>query len=161
MEIERKFWIDRFPELPCAVHKKTEQGYLTVDPVEVRIRKSEDCDTGAVTYRLTIKSMGELERHEVETDLTPQQYQELRGLMAHPMIEKDYRAYRLEDGYTLECSIVDGGVFAYAEVEFPSVEAAEAWQPLPCLGRETTYEKGFKMHTYWSDRHVPDGRETT
>lgn len=158
MEIERKFWIDQFPtDYPCLVHKRTEQGYLTIDPVEVRIRGAENCDTGEKTYRLTIKSKGELARHEVETALDEGQYQELKSLLDKPMIRKDYRAYRLPDGYTLECSIVDDGVFAYAEVEFPTQEEAERWQPLPCLGRETTYEKGFKMHTYWQNRQVPGG----
>lgn len=155
MEIERKFWIDAFPDLPSLTHKRTEQGYLTIEPVEVRIRKSEDCDTGEKRYILTIKSQGELARHEVETPLEERQYEELKGMLGRPMICKDYRAYQLEDGYTLECSIVDGGAFAYAEVEFPSEEAAMAWKPLPFLGRETTYEKGFKMHTYWLNRTVP------
>lgn len=160
MEIERKFWIDQFPDLPCKVHKRTEQGYLSITPFEVRIRKSEDCATGQCAYRLTIKSQGDLARHEVETSLEAQQYEELKGLLERPMICKDYRAYALEDGHTLECSIVDGGVFSYAEVEFPSEEAAASWQPLPFLGRETTYETGFKMHNYWLARTVPGGNRS-
>lgn len=162
MEIERKFWIDGFPEdcgYPLLVHKRTEQGYLACEPIEVRIRRAEDCTAGGCTYILTIKSEGELARHEVETALTEAQYEELKSLLGRPMIRKDYRAYRLPDGYTLECSVVDDGVFSYAEVEFPSLEEAEAWQPLPCLGRETTYEKGFKMHTYWQTRTVPGGKD--
>lgn len=158
MEIERKFWIDRFPNLPCAAHKRTEQGYLAIEPIEVRIRKSEDCDTGEKRYVLTIKSQGELARHEVEACLEENQYEELKGMLDRPMIRKDYRAYPLEGGYTLECSIVDGGAFAYAEVEFPSEEEALSWEPLPFLGRETTYETGFKMHTYWVNRIVPGGK---
>ncbi len=44
-----------------------------------------------------------------------------------PMIHKDYRVYRLPDGHLLECSMVDGK-FAYAEVEFASVEEAKAFE---------------------------------
>ncbi len=125
MEIERKFWLDKFPEnLPMVRRLQTWQGYLYTDPWEVRIRRSVEEDTGREYYRLCIKSNGEL-------------------------IHKDYRAYRLEDGHILECSIVDGGAFSYAEVEFESEEAANAWQPIGCLGRETTYESGFKMKHYW------------
>lgn len=49
------------------------------------------------------------------------------------MIRKDYRIYQLPDGRKLECSLVDGGTenaFLYAEVEFPTVEEANAFVPL-------------------------------
>ena len=155
MEIERKFWLERFPDhLPLVRRLQTWQGYLYTDPNEVRIRKSVVEDTGETYYRLCIKSGGDLSRTEVETPLTQAQFEDLCALLepGKPLIHKDYRAYRLEDGLTLECSVVDGGAFAYAEVEFESEAAARAWQPLDCLGRETTYERGFKMKHYWRDR---------
>lgn len=45
-----------------------------------------------------------------------------------------------------------GGVFSYAEVEFASEEEAIQWEPLDCLGRETTYEPGISMRDYWNNR---------
>ena len=88
---------------------------------------------------------------ELKTEISKDQFEELCLLLepGRELIHKDYRAYRLEDGHILECSIVDGGAFSYAEVEFESEEAANAWQPIGCLGRETTYESGFKMKHYW------------
>lgn len=157
MEIERKFWLDRFPEgLPLVKRLQTWQGYLYTDPAEVRIRRSRVEDTGEEYYRLCIKSQGDLSRHEVETPLTKEQFEELCLLLepGKKLIHKDYRAYDLGDGLTLECSVVDEGAFAYAEVEFESEAAARAWQPLDCLGRETTYESGFKMKQYWHNRDV-------
>ena len=157
MEIERKFWLDGFPEgLQPVRRMQTWQGYLYTDPNEVRIRKSVEEDTGHTRYRLCIKSGGDLSRTEVETELTEGQFQELCGLLepGRALIHKDYRAYRLEDGLTLECSIVDEGAFSYAEVEFDSEEAAKAWQPPAFLGRETTYEQGFKMKHYWLKRSL-------
>ena len=155
MEIERKFWLEGFPEdLPLVRRLQTWQGYLYTDPNEVRIRKSVEEDTGRTYYRLCIKSGGDLSRTEVETELSAEQFQQLCGLLEPglPLIHKDYRAYRLPDGHTLECSIVDEGAFSYAEVEFASEAEAVAWQPLPCLGRETTYQRGFKMKHYWSSK---------
>ena len=75
-------------------------------------------------------------------------------MLAYPLIHKQLNAYHLPDGHIIECSIVDGGAFAYAEVEFGSVEEARSWTPPEWLGREMTYEKGFKMRSYWSDRSL-------
>lgn len=160
MEIERKFWITEFPtEYPELVHLETEQGYLVNVPVTVRIRRSYNCVTGAETYILCIKSKGTLSRHEVETPIEKEQFEELAGMLEHPMVHKDYHAYRLPDGNVLECSVVDHGAFSYAEVEFPSEEAAHAWQPLPCLGKELTYDKRFTMGAYYLNRRVPSPDE--
>ena len=152
MEIERKFWIDALPDLPEERRSDVEQGYLCTEPVELRIRRRQERDTGEVSYRLCIKSIGQLSRHEVETPLSRAQFEELAEMLDQPPIHKEYHAYRLEDGNLLECSIVDDGVFSYAEVEFPSEEAALTWQPPEFLGKETTYEPGVSMREYWNKR---------
>lgn len=157
MEIERKFWLDRFPEdLPLLKHLNTWQGYLYTDPNEVRIRRSLVVTTGEEFYRLCIKSDGDISRHEVETPLSKEQFEELCLILDphKPLIKKDQRVYDLGGGLKLECSVVDEGVFSYAEVEFDSLEQAEGWTPHPCLGRETTYESGFRMKKYWHDRNA-------
>jgi CYTH domain-containing protein len=156
MEIERKFWLTDFPtQYPELVHLETDQGYLVNDPVTVRIRSSRNLGTGESTYILCIKSRGTLSRHEVETPILPEQFEELASLLEHPMVHKDYHAYRLPDGHVLECSVVDHGAFSYAEVEFESEEEARAWEPLPFLGPELTYDKRFTMLSYYRNRRVP------
>ena len=152
MEIERKFWIHTLPNLPEESCSDIYQGYLCTEPVELRIRKRQDWQTGQTHYQLCIKSVGMLSRHEVETELSQGQFEELAGMLDQSLIHKEYHAYRLEDGHVLECSIVDGGVFSYAEVEFASEEEALAWKPLDCLGKETTYEPGVSMREYWNSR---------
>ena len=160
MEIERKFWITEFPEeYPEIRHLETDQGYLAWDPVSVRIRRSHDPAGGSDRYLLCIKSRGLLARREVETDITKEQFEELRLMCDRPLVHKDYHAYQLPDGNVLECSEVDHGVFSYAEVEFGSEEEANAWEPLPCLGRELTYLKGFTMGSYYLNGRVPDPDE--
>ncbi len=153
MEIERKFKLIAFPDLPEMAYLDQWQGYLATDP-EVRIRRTENHTAGTETYILCIKSVGDLVRHEVETDITREQFEELASMLSYPLIHKELHAYQLPDGHVMECSRVDEGAFSYAEVEFASVEEANAWTPPDWLGREMTYEKGFKMRQYWSDRSL-------
>ena len=153
MEIERKFKLIEFPNLPEVAFLDQWQGYLATDP-EVRIRRTENHTEGIETYILCIKSVGDLVRHEVETEITREQFEELASMLDYPLIHKELHAYRLPDGHVMECSRVDDGAFSYAEVEFASVEEANAWTPPEWLGREMTYEKGFKMRQYWSDRSL-------
>lgn len=153
MEIERKFKLIEFPSLPEVAFLDQWQGYLATEP-EVRIRRTENHTEGVETYILCIKSVGDLVRHEVETEITREQFEELASMLDYPLIHKELHAYRLPDGHVMECSRVDDGAFSYAEVEFASVEEANAWIPPEWLGREMTYEKGFKMRQYWSDRSL-------
>lgn len=152
MEIERKFLISGFPEgLPLLGEAVLKQGYLCTDPV-VRIRSKEQ--DGRTTYRLCFKGEGRLVRQETELDLTAEQFAELQNLLRAPMVRKDFRVYALPGGERLECSLVDGAFF-YAEVEFPTVEAARAFTPPAFLGREVTEEEGFSMSDYWKTRRFP------
>ena len=74
-----------------------------------------------------------------------------------PLIPKTRRTYRLPDGSALEVNHVDAGqptAFWYAEVEYPTVEAARAWQPAAWgladyLGDEVTGQPGQSMGAYW------------
>lgn len=152
MEIERKFLIGGFPaDLPLLEQAVMEQGYLCTDPV-VRIRSKES--GGRTGYRLCFKGKGKLVRQETELDLTAEQFAELKNLLPAPLVRKEYRVYGLPGGERLECSLVDGK-FYYAEVEFPTVEAAQAFTPPAFLGREVTQEDGFSMSDYWRTRRLP------
>ena len=131
MEIERKFLIDKLPDLPVLSHKTVYQGYLYTAPIALRIRKTTDFATGENKYILCVKSGGTLARTEVETVLTAEQFCELEALL-------------------------DDGVFSYREVEFKDISQAENWQPLEFLGRELTYMKGFTMAEYWQNRTLPN-----
>ena len=150
MEIERKFLIDSFPNLPELASAQVCQGYLSTAPV-VRIRKAVLPD-GGEKYELTVKGKGTLVRTEVNIPITAGQYNEMAGLLKREPIRKDYHVYELPDGLKLECSIVDSGTeseFMYAEVEFDSVEAANAFAPPEYLGREVTEDPSFSMNSYW------------
>ena len=148
MEIERKWKIAGFPASLAPIRSAhMRQGYLSVAPV-VRIR-----DEGG-RYVLCFKGPGTLAREEIELPLDEETFGRLEALIGRPLVTKEYRAYRLPGGEVLEVSLVDEGQpteFYYAEVEFPSVEAANAFTPPEGLGlgEEMTQHAGFSMSRYW------------
>lgn len=149
MEIERKFMMDGFPDLPEKSRSLMYQGYLSLEPT-VRIRSKEN-EKGR-DYKLCIKGEGTLAREEIELPLEEPVFQRLAGLLKAPMIRKEHRTYALPDGLVLECSLVDEGLptaFYYAEIEFPTLEAARAFVPPAYLGRDVTEEKQYYMGAYW------------
>lgn len=151
MEIERKWLMKQKPQgLPVLEEATLYQGYLCTSPT-VRIR-SKVC-AGKTSYRLCFKGKGTLVREEIELDLPQDKFEALSHLLTQPLIRKDYTVFALPHGLRLEYSEVDTGkpsAFAYAEVEFDSVEAAHAFTPPTCLDREVTEEPGWTMADYWN-----------
>lgn len=156
LEIERKFLMEGFPEdLECYRHVHIEQGYVSIHP-EVRIHRAEDLNSGKVNYRLTMKGEGDLTRTEIRTELDQEFYEEAVKLAKYPMIQKDYRCYKLGD-LVLEVCYVDPGTdheFYYGEIEFQSEEDAKAFVPISCLGKEVTNEPEYKMKNYWARTRI-------
>ena len=157
MEIERKWMVDGWPEgLPLTEEFTMRQGYISVRPT-VRIRE-EALTGGATEYILCFKSRGTLAREEIERAIDAELFCELaEKIIAKPLIGKVRRSYALEDGRTLEVNHVDEGQpgeFWYAEIEYPTVEAARSWQPVQAglgayLAHEVTDEPGQSMGEYW------------
>ena len=150
LEIERKFLLDKFPDsLPLLESAEVWQGYISTAPV-VRIRKKVTAD--GESYRLCFKGEGGLVRTEVEMPLPAEKYEALLPLLGAAPVHKVFRVYALPSGERLECSLVDGQYY-YAEVEFPTEEAALAWDPgewQPWLLREVTQEGQESMAAYWA-----------
>ena len=125
MEIERKFLISKenLPaDLDAYPHHKLEQGYLSTAPV-VRIRKEDD------NYYLTYKSKGLMTREEYNLPLNKEAYEHLIKKADGNIITK--KRYEIPDGngYTIELDIFEG-LFTgtiLAEVEFPTIEAANSY----------------------------------
>lgn len=150
MEIERKFFIDRFPqELPLLEEAVMEQGYIATQPV-VRIRSKASREE--TTYILCFKGKGTLVREEIETPISQAVFKKLKDFIGVPLVRKEFKVYSLGDGLRLEVSRVDEGEpteFMYAEVEFSSVEEAKAFESPDFLGRELTEDASFTMSQYW------------
>lgn len=151
LEIERKFLVSGFPtDLELLREVEIEQGYVSIEP-EVRIHRAVDHSNGKTDYRMTLKGNGDLTRTEIKTDIAEKFYYDAVKLLGKPMIQKDYRAYRLGD-FILEVCHVDEGLeseFWYAEIEFSSEEEAKGFVPMEYLGEEITYDDRYKMKNYW------------
>ncbi len=158
MEIERKWMVKGWPELdmPLLAVENMRQGYLHADAPVVRIRREEKVG-GDARFVLCIKSGGRLVRHEVETLIGADQFEELEQMIGLPLIEKERRTYLTRDGMHLEVNHVDAGLpseFWYAEVEYPSEEEARGWDPANAdlaayLGEDVTDLPGQSMAEYW------------
>lgn len=150
-EIERKFLLDSFPtELPLKEEFEVYQAYLSINP-EVRIRRNEK-DGKDIAYYLAIKSSGEMVRKEIEIPISKEHFYALAKMVPQPFITKDFRIYELPNDLLLECSHVDKGrdtEFMYAEVEFPSVQVAEDFNPLPNFTADVTNDPSYKMKNFW------------
>lgn len=157
MEIERKWMVKGWPEgLPLREEFAMRQGYISVRPT-VRIR--EEALTGGETkYILCFKSGSGLAREEIEREIDKELFTQLEEKMiGKPLIGKLRRSYQLPDGLVLEVNHVDEGQpteFWYAEVEYPTVEVARAWQPeavglAAYLNDDVTDQPGQSMGAYW------------
>jgi adenylate cyclase len=135
LEIERKFLVDRRPG-ELAEGDRIEQGYLAIgeDGVEVRVRRRRDDMT------LTIKSGPGMTRTEVELPLDAERFDALWPLTERRRVTKTRHLIPLGDDLTVELDVYSGahdGLLT-AEIEFPSAEASEAFEPPAWLGREVT-----------------------
>ena len=145
MEIERKFLIEKakLPEnLEEFARHEIEQGYLCTEPV-VRIRREDE------SYYLTYKSKGLLAREEYNLPLNRDAYLHLKPKADGIVIVKT--RYRLpeRDGLTIELDVFHGDYegLLLAEVEFPSEEAANAYEPPAWFGEDVTYSSRYHNST--------------
>lgn len=158
MEIERKWLTDGWPQgLEEQRRILMRQGYITTRPT-VRIRSEASGDV--TEYVLCFKGAAGpdgLAREEIETNIAPELFAKLEAFIGRPLIEKEQRRYALPGGLSLEVNQVDRGrpgEFFYAEVEFPTREAALAWQPGELgeyLSDEVTGKPGQSMAAYWTE----------
>lgn len=143
MEIERKYLISAIPsDLKIVKTRRIEQGYLCTDPV-VRIRRDDD------SFFLTYKSKGLMEREEYNLPLTPEAYEHLLPKVDGRLIRKLRHVIPLEDGLFIELDIFQGDLapLVLAEVEFPSREMAESFQPPAWFGEDVTFSSRYHNST--------------
>ena len=149
-EIERKYLVRRLPDdLSKYEAKKIAQGYLCTDPV-VRIRRSND------NYYMTYKGDGLMVREEYNLPLTREAYEHLLPKIDGLLIAKTRYLIPLTDRLTAELDVFEGVLSALTlvEVEFDSVEEANAFVPPEWFGEDVT-ESG-KYHNSYLSQHGLD-----
>ena len=138
MEIERKFLVETLPEeLEQYPAKHIEQAYLCRSPV-IRVRRSND------DYYLTCKGAGLLKREEHELPLTEEAYLQLLEKAEGLAIRKVRYCIPWRE-YTIELDVFAPPLapLVLAEVEFPTEEAAAAFQPPVWFGTEVTWDPAY------------------
>ncbi len=140
MEIEKKFIPKEIPkDLTQFEHHKIEQAYLNTAPV-VRIRKQDD------EYYLTYKGGGMMAREEYNLPLNAESYQHLQKKADGNIITKTRYLIPINDGnLTAELDIFEDKFsgMLLVEVEFDSVEQADAFQKPDWFGEEVTHDKMY------------------
>ena len=139
-EIERKFQVVDPPGwLEGCRASSIEQGYLAIgeNGEEVRLRRIGS------TPVLTVKRGHGEERVEQEVELADEQFGALWPLTEGRRIRK--RRHYVENGPTIEVDVYLDGLegLVTAEVEFPSVEEADAFDPPEWLADELTGDERF------------------
>ena len=134
IERERRYLVTEQPEdLPTP--SRIEQGYVTIEPVTVRVRRIDDD-----RHVLTIKAGSGRNRTEIERDLDREEFEVLWDEATELRLEK--RRYRIpiDRGLTAELDLYDGSLEgrSLVEVEFPDDESADAFSPPDWFGREVT-----------------------
>lgn len=144
MEIERKYLVNSLPEdLDTHPHVEIEQGYLCTSPT-LRIRRMGDSFILTVKEKMHSLTSAIVNREE-EFFLSSESYARLRGKCEGIMVEKT--RYRIPVGkYTAELDIFHGrheGLLL-VEVEFPSVEAANAFTPPAWFGQDVSNDPRYR-----------------
>lgn len=142
-EIERKFLVAAAPEdLAQYPSERIAQGYLALDPdgAEVRLRRR-----GYHTL-LTVKQGSGLARAEEEFLIDGPRFERLWAGTSGRRVEKTRYRLPLDGDLTLEVDVFDGALsgLLLAEVEFPTAEAAAAFQPPAWLRPEVTADPRYK-----------------
>lgn len=143
MEIERKYLIHHIPEnLTVTETHHIEQGYLCTGPV-VRIRKDNE------DYILTYKSKGLMVREEYNLPLTANAYEHLKTKIDGRLIKKTRQVIPYTDNLFIELDTFHGDLapLVLAEVEFPSVEAANTFVPPSWFAEDVTFSPAYHNST--------------
>jgi len=149
MEIERKFIVSFLPG-PLTAYPKKEiiQGYVSTNPV-IRIRKSNK------DYFLTCKGKGLLAREEFEISILASEFEHLSTKLDYYLIHKTRHLIPYGD-FTIELDIFKERLkgLIMAEVEFPSLKAAHAFNAPNWFGKEVTEDGRYQNNALCQLTHI-------
>ena len=145
MEIERKYLVNDLPaDLNAYPHVEIEQGYLCTSPT-LRVRRMGD------SFILTVKehvagASTAIQNREEEFALTRDRYEHLKAKCDGNLVSKTRYRIPLSDGLTAELDIFHGAHqgLRLVEVEFPSVEAADAFTPPSWFGPDVSTDPRYR-----------------
>jgi CYTH domain-containing protein len=168
MEIERKFTVNlnALPADLCTYkHYAIEQGYLCTSPT-VRIRRRDD--DYILTYKQHIhkkatsasSESSAIVNNEIEMELTREAYLHLRDKCDLNIISKTRYIIPLQDGLKAELDVFAGKLsgLVFVEVEFDSVERADAFCPPQWMTADVSGDKRYRnSHLAALEAYAADG----
>jgi CYTH domain-containing protein len=154
MEIERKYLVRELPaNLDSYPHTEIEQGYLCTSPT-LRIRRMGD------VFILTVKehivgNSSAIQNREEEFTMPRESYERLKAKCDGNMVEKTRYKIPLNSQFsilnsqfilTAELDIFHGAHqgLRLVEVEFPSLEAADAFTPPSWFGEDVSTDPRYR-----------------
>jgi len=153
VEVERKFVVSELPNLEAAQGDEIEQGYLAIGSEgEVRVRRKGD------RLLLTAKRGAGLSREEAEIELDRERFDRLWPLTEGRRLRKRRHVLQHE-GLRVEIDVYEGDLegLVVAEIEFPSEEEANEFEPPNWLGEEVTGDHRYLNETL-ATSGVPSAR---
>lgn len=148
LEIEKKFLITGIPgDVDSYRHYEIEQGYICTSPT-VRIRKRDN------EYFLTVKSKPvngikpseTLINDEYEINISKEAYEHLLQKVDSTPLSKTRYLVPLDGGLTAEVDVFRGRLsgLQFAEVEFPTAEAAEHFKKPSWFVKDVSSDKRYR-----------------
>ena len=154
-EIERKFCVQKMPDLTACTGVEISQGYLSVgdNGQEIRLRRKGE------RFYQTVKQGKGVQRTEVEVELSQAQFDNLWPLTAGRRVEKV--RYEIAEGiWTIELDVYRGRLkgLIVAEVEFETIDESSRFVPPLWFGRDVTdddrYKNAILAHEGTPDDHA-------
>lgn len=145
MEIERKYLVNALPEdLETYPHVEIEQGYLCTSPT-LRVRRMGDFFILTVKENVRSQSTAAVNREE-EFALTADKYAMLLAKCDGRTVGKTRYKIPLGNGLVAELDLFHGRHegLRIVEVEFPSVEAADAFMPPAWFGDDVSSDPRYR-----------------
>jgi CYTH domain-containing protein len=156
MEIERKFLLAEQPETLIQEGKikvrhtqSIWQTYLAIDETqELRVRKLKNEATGAVSYTHTFKNGNGLQREEIEYEITEDIYEQVVEAFGFVPLTKS-RITADWEGRTVEIDLYDQIHLSVLEVEFETLQEANAFEAPSWFGEDISTQKQYSNKTVW------------
>ena len=145
MEIERKYLVRELPsDIDSYPHTEIEQGYLCTSPT-LRIRRMGDVFVLTVKEHLAGTSTA-IQNREEEFAMPRDSYGRLKAKCDGNLVVKTRYRIPVADGLTAELDLFHGvhEGLRLVEVEFPSVEAADAFVPPAWFGEDVSSDHRYR-----------------
>lgn len=158
LEIERKFLLPEISEslveegnLQFRSEHRIEQTYIALDTdQEIRVRRIIDLETNEMTFTHTFKKGNGLAREEIEYSISEVIYDQIvQAFDAIPLTKN--RITAVWEDRVVEIDCYDQIDLIVVEVEFNSLEEANAFVAPDWFGKDISSEKQYSNKKVWID----------